>query len=242
MNDDVKLGLRADNIFEVVLNRPAQGNALTPAMALAISAALKNLPDETRAVLLRAEGDDFCTGRASVMPAPGTRMTALDLRKLVADPVLDFYADLRSVEVPVIVSLRGRAAGVGCALAGLGDVCIAADTAIFSVPEMNHDIAPTLVMTALGDRISRGALARLVLTRDPVSAKEAQVLGIVGIVAPEAELGAEVERVLAKLAGNSVPVVKGIKAFLNASPEMSFATRREHAALINAVVTAERYR
>jgi hypothetical protein len=41
---------------------------------------------------------------------------------------------------------------------------------------------------------------------------------------------------------NSVPVLRGVKTFLNRQPEMSFAARRETAALINCVVTAEKYR
>jgi enoyl-CoA hydratase/carnithine racemase len=242
MTSDVKISVRDDNAVEVVLNRPTAGNALTPEMALAIGAALQALPAETRVVVLRAEGPDFCTGRSSAMPPAGTRATALDLRRVVADPVLDFYALLRHLPVPLISVVRGRAAGVGCALAGLADVAIAADTAVFSVPEMNHDIAPTLVMTALADRLPRAALARLVLTRDAVSAAEAKSLGLIGMVVPEADLERETDRIVGQLLKNSVPVVRGIKAFLTTSPEMSFTARREQAALINATVAAERYR
>ena len=239
---EVNIPVRQDKILEIVLNRPEAANALTPEMAEAIAAALQSLDPEVRAVLLRAEGSDFCTGRSAIMPPAGTRATAYDLRRLIADPVLDFYAVLRAVPVPVVAAVRGRAAGVGCALAGLADVAIAADTAVFSIPEMNHDIAPTLVMTALADRLPRAALARLVLTRDPVSAAEAKSLGVIGMVVPEADLDAEVSRVLAQLAKNSVATVRGIKAFLTTSSEMSFVSRKEHAALINCVVTAERYR
>lgn len=242
MTSDVKISFRADNVLDIGLNRPQSGNALTPEMAETIAEALRGLSAEARAVLLRAEGSDFCTGRSAVMPAAGTRATALDLRRLISDPVLDFYALLRELPVPLVIAVRGRASGVGCALAGLADVAIAADTALFSIPEMNHDIAPTLVMAALADRLPRAALARLVLTRDAVSAAEAKALGLIGVVAPEAGLDSEVERVVGQLAKNSPPVVRGIKAFLTTSPEMSFTSRREHAALINATVTAERYR
>lgn len=242
MSEHVGFSTRDGKIFEIVLNRPDAGNALTPEMASAITAALKGMDGDIRAVLMRSEGSDFCTGRSAVMPAAGSRATALDLRRAISDPVLDFYEVLREIPVPFITAIRGRAAGVGCALAALADVAIAADTAIFQVPEMNHDIAPTLVMNALADRISRAALARLVLTRDAVSAEEAKVLGVVGIVVPDEMLDEEVARVTGQLAKNSVPVVRGIKAFLSTGPETSFASRKELAALINCVATAERYR
>lgn len=241
MSEEVIIATR-DRVVEVTFNRPDQGNAITPGMAMAVAASLTALPADTHAVVLCGAGADFCTGRAAVMPAPGTRATALELKALVADPVLDFYAMLRAVPVPVIAAVRGRALGVGCALAGLADVAIAADTAVFSVPEMDRDIAPTLVMTALADRLPRAALARLVMTRDSVSAAEAQALGVIGKVVAEAALEAEVARVLDLWRKNTPPVLRGVKAFLNAAPEMSFAVRREHAALINGAVTAERYR
>ena len=159
MTDEVKTGQRDDGVLEIVLNRPQHGNALTPSMAQAIMEALRALDAQTRVVLLRAVGPDFCTGRSGAMPAPGARATALDLRGMVSDPVLNFYAALREIPVPFIAAVRGRAAGVGCAIAALADVAIAADSALFQVPEMNHDIAPTLVMNALADRLPRAATA-----------------------------------------------------------------------------------
>jgi enoyl-CoA hydratase/carnithine racemase len=238
MNDGVRIAPRGDDILEIILTRPA----LSPAMADAITQALDALAAPTRVVLLRTDGPNFCTGRTPVMPPAGTRATALDLRQLIADPVLEFYQRLRDVPVPLVIAVQGRAAGVGCALAGLADVCIAADDATFSVPEMDKDVAPTLVMTALADRISRAALARLVFGREPIGAVEAKAIGLIGLTCPAGELLQHAEALLAKLHGNSVPVLRGVKSFLNLHPEMSFAARREAAALINGIVTAEKYR
>ncbi len=238
---DVLINIRG-NVLEITLNRPDKGNALTPEMAQAITAALKSLSPETRVVLMNAKGGDFCTGRSAAMPAAGSRATALDLRTAISDPVLDFYEVLREIPVPFITAIRGRAAGVGCAIAALADVAIAAESASFQVPEMNHDIAPTLVLNALADRVSRATLARMVFTRDVIPATEAKLLGIVGITVADAGIDAEVERVVGQLEKNSVPTVRGIKAFLSMSPETSFASRKELAALINCVATAEKFR
>ncbi|GGL79649.1 enoyl-CoA hydratase/isomerase family protein [Wenxinia marina] len=229
-------------ILRIALDRPDAGNALTPDMATEIAARLADLPAETRVVVMSAAGADFCTGRASVMPPKGTQMTAVDLRALISEPVLDFYAALRSVPVPVIARVQGKAAGVGCALAALADVAIAGRSATFVVPEMNHDIAPTLVMDALADRVGRATLARMVLTRDAVSADEAKAIGLIGKVADDAALDETVEAAAAGLAGNSVAVVRAVKAFLIRAPEASLATRKELAALLNSVATAERFR
>ena len=227
-------------VLEITLTRGDAGNALTPAMAEGIAAAVRNPAPEVSVIVLRAEGPDFCTGRAPVMPPKGARMTANDLRALISDPVLAFYDALRSAPVPVVARVQGRAAGVGCALAALADVAIAAEDAVFSVPEMNHDIAPTLVMDALVDRLPRAVLARLVLTRQPVSAAEAQTLGLIGVVSDD--LDGAVAQVVEALAKNSPAVTRAVKAFLMRAPEASGATRRELAALLNASATAERFR
>lgn len=242
MSDEVRIGRDERHVLEIEFNRPEHGNAVTPQMVEVISSALGMLDAETRVVLIKAAGDDFCTGRSAVMPKPGTRATALDLRRAISDPVLDFYAVLREAAVPVVAQVRGRAAGVGCAIAALADVAIAADTAVFQVPEMNHDIAPTLVMNALADRIPRAALAHLVLTRDAVGAEEAKTLGLIGMVAAEVDLEAETARIVDQLAKNSTATLRAVKAFLATGPETSFAARKELAALINCVATAERFR
>ena len=209
-------------------------------MATQITEALATLSEDVRVVVIRGEGPDFCTGRAPAMPPPGSRLTAQALTELIAEPILAFYDSVAQVPVPVLTAVQGRAAGVGCALAGIADLCIAADTARFSIPEMDKDIAPTLVIHALADRVSRATLAHLVLSRDAISAADARAAGIVGLtVAPE-QLLDETWRIAALLATNSPAVLRGTKRMLG-KLGVEPTARRELAALINGAVSAERY-
>ena len=242
MSGEVRIDTSNPAILEIALASPQTGNAFSPGMADEITRVLQAIAKDVRVIHFTGDGDDFCAGRKASMPPAGTRMTAIDCRELIADPVLDFYEVLRNAPVPVVASIRGRAAGVGCALAALADVAIAAESAQFSVPEMNHDIAPTLVMTALAERVTRTTLARMVLTRDTISADEAKEAGIIAMVVPDNDLAAQTARILGQLASNSPPVVRGIKAYLNTAMEMSFSARKQHAGLINGAVTAERFR
>jgi enoyl-CoA hydratase/carnithine racemase len=242
VTNDVIIESRQDGVFVIRLNRPDKGNVLSAGMAKTIEQALAALAPDTKAVLLEAQGPDFCIGRESPMPPAGSRATAQDLRHAVADPVLDFYAALRAAPVPVIAAVRGRASGVGCALAALADICVAIDTARFSVPEMDRDIAPTLVMTALAERLPRPSVARLVLMRPELSATEAQGMGLIARVVGADQLDVEIDALCAMLARNSPAVLRTVKAFLNVSGEMSFSALRDYAALGNAVAAAERYR
>jgi enoyl-CoA hydratase/carnithine racemase len=242
VGSEVSIEYGADDVLGIVFRRPDAGNVLTPEIGDAVSAALAGLKETTKAVFLSAEGADFCIGRKTALPPPDARVTASDLRRLIADPVLDFYTALRSIPVPLVVAVRGRAFGVGCALVGLADIAIADDEAQFAVPEMARDIPPTLVMTALADRIPHAAMARLILTRDPISAAEAKAIGLVALTAGAADLDQEVARVRTMLAGNSVPVLRAIKGYLTNGMEMSYAARRDYAAFANATAFSARFR
>ena len=64
--------------------------------------------------------------------------------------------------------MKGRALGFGCALAALCDITIAAENAQFQVPEYAHNIMPTMVMSALVDRVSRKTLNYLVYSTEMI--------------------------------------------------------------------------
>ncbi|WP_440412504.1 enoyl-CoA hydratase/isomerase family protein [Neorhizobium petrolearium] len=238
---NVSSTLAPDGCLEIVIGNPAEANLLTFAMTSTFLAAISDLPEGTKFVLIRGNGADFCAGRTSPMPDPSTKPTARTIRERVADPVLDFYEALRSVPVPVIAAVSGRAFGVGCALAGLADIVIADETAKFVVPELERDIPPLLVMTGLADRIGRAALARLVLSREAFSATAAEKLGLVSETCAAGELDARIAFYRQKLSANSAVTLSAVKAFLNLSPEMSFAARRAYAADSIATAVSARF-
>ena len=97
----IRTSLAADGGFDVVIDRPDAGNALTAAMTTELAAALVSVPEAAKFVVLRGEGADFCAGRVSPMPPPGTVMTTAQVRARVSDPVLDFYAAVRQLREKV---------------------------------------------------------------------------------------------------------------------------------------------
>ena len=111
------------------------------------------------------------------MPPPDAKPSAETLRRVVAAPPLALYDALKAVPVPVMAVVRGRAIGVGCALAGVCDLALAADDAVFQIPEMERDIPPTLVMSALIGRVPVKTVAHMVLSRATLNASEALQAG-----------------------------------------------------------------
>ena len=171
MNTDKVTVTRNGALLDIALNTPANGNLLDAEMGRAIVAAVNQLDDDIKLIRLSGNGADFCAGRVSPMPAKGAAPSAEHLRRTVAMPALELYDALKATAVPVLGVIRGRAIGVGCALAGVCDITLAADSATFQIPEMERDIPPTLVMSALIGRVPVKTVARMVLTRDSVSAR-----------------------------------------------------------------------
>ena len=109
--------------------------------------------------------------------------------------------------------VRGRAFGFGCAIAAVCDITLAADTARFQVPEMAHNIMPTMVMSALIDRVPRKALTYLVWSAAPIPAQRALIWGLVSDVVADDALEAALDRLLATMQKAPKPGVRGVKEF-----------------------------
>jgi enoyl-CoA hydratase/carnithine racemase len=160
---------------------------------------------------------------------------------VVAAPPLALYDALKAVRVPVLSVVRGEAIGVGCALAGVCDVALAADDAVFQIPEMERDIPPTLVMSALIGRVPVKTVAHMVLSRVRLSAQEALVAGLVSRVVAAASLEAEADALTETLLGCSVVTLRAVKQFLQLAPEMPAAGSSGFAAHLAATALSARF-
>ena len=147
---------------------------------------------------MRGEGPDFCLGRKPAPPG-GEKRTALEIRSGVVEPILDVYADVRATPVPVLALVQGHARGFGCALAGVCDLTIAADTARFSMPEMDNNLPPTLAISAVLGKVPPKRLVHFVYTRAPIAAAEALAWGLIGEIAPFDQLEPALTHTLSRL-------------------------------------------
>ena len=207
--------------MDIVLNTPENGNLMSAEMGRIIIEAVSHLDEETRLVRVFGNGDDFCAGRVSPMPKPGSTPTGEFLRKEVALPALALYDALKATQVPVLAVVQGRAYGVGCALAGVCDITLACDDAEFQVPEMERDIPPALVMSALTGRVPIKTIARMVLTRDVVAAPQALQAGLASEIVPRSALRARADEIAATILGCSPVTVRAVKQFLELAPGLS---------------------
>jgi enoyl-CoA hydratase len=232
------LTARKGPVLEITLNRPQVGNAASDAMAVELATLLLGAGESSEIVVLRAAGEDFCVGRETMgKRPPGAPPEAFELRRR-NDVVFNCYGAFRRCDIPVIGVVRGRAFGFGCAIAAVCDITLAADTAKFQVPEMAHNIMPTMVMSALVDRVPRKALTYLVWSTAVVSAARAREAGIVSEVFPAAELDAAVEALCAQIMRAPRPARVGCKDYARAALDMDVTGAVEYARSIHAVINS----
>jgi len=223
--------------LDVVLNRPAEGNLITNEMGAEIARVLRDIGPEIKLVRLRGNGAHFCKGRQAPQIDRAT-MTPLQVRHPVAEVPLALYAAVKEARAPTLAIVQGEALGVGCALAAVCDLTIAAEDAIFQVPELNHNIAPTLVMWALLNRVPYKTVAHLVYSRERIGAQRAEALGLVTkLVAPTA-LESEAEAFAQNILSRPAAPLQGIKEFLKFASRMDPASASAYSSVLNAAVTS----
>jgi enoyl-CoA hydratase len=235
---DQILTARKGPVLEITLNRPEIGNAASDAMAIELTKLLLSAGESAEIVVLRGAGEDFCVGRETMgKRPPGASPEALELRRR-NDVVFNCYGAFRRCEVPVIGIVKGRAFGFGCAIAAVCDITLAADTARFQVPEMNHHIMPTMVMSALVDRVPRKALTYLVWSTAIVTPARAREAGIVSEVFPAAELDGAVEALCAQIMKAPRPARVGCKDYARTALDMDVTGAVDFARSIHAVINS----
>jgi enoyl-CoA hydratase len=227
MSDDFIIK-NANEILDITINQPGRGNGMSDPMINELADLVEKEGDNVRLIVLRGAGKDFCIGRAS-MGAP--RPAGLDAyqTRAISDHVFRCYGLFRKCNAPIMAVVQGQAAGFGFALAAAADITIAADTAKFSIPEFNHGIMPTMVMSSMIDRVPMKALMYHVWTSKVISAQKAMEIGAVSEVVPEAELEKTAQAFIDRMLHFKRPAVLAVKEYgvnaqaIDMSKAVSFA-------------------
>jgi enoyl-CoA hydratase len=220
-------------LLRIQFNRP-EDNGVSDSMALALSRAVMSAHETSDAVVLSSVGPDFCTGR--VRDAAHPPATEAYSRRAEYDSVFNSYKALRACQVPVIGVLKGRVMGYGTAIASLCDVSFASDQASFNIPEIAHNVMPTMVMSALYDRMNRNAILWMAYSTDFIDAQRALSFGIVNQVVPHDTLDQEVERFCALLLSRPRPAILGLKEYLRVAPKMDEQGAIDYARSLHSMV------
>jgi enoyl-CoA hydratase len=220
-------------ILRIKFNRP-EDNGVSDSMAAALSEAVLKAHETSEAVVLSSVGPDFCTGRVRDAAAPPSPEAYS--RRSEYDSIFNSYKALRSCQVPVIGVIEGRAMGFGAAIVSLCDVSFASDQASFNIPEIAHNVMPTMVMSALYDRMNRNAILWMAYSADFIDAQRALSYGIVSQVVSHDKLSAAVDRFCLLLLSRPRPAILGLKEYLRVAPRMDEQGAIDYARSLHSMV------
>ncbi|KUI16368.1 enoyl-CoA hydratase [Mycolicibacterium acapulense] len=203
-DDGVVETSRDGAILRVTLNRPSRRNALSRSMTDTLVATLTAAAtdDSLRAVHIRGEASDFCAGVDWVASNAGERRprTGDILRRQphTAHRVVEL---VHTLHLPVVCTVRGWAAALGCNLALAADFTVAAKDAVFWEPFLGRGFSPDSGSTWLLPRLVGLARAkRMLLLGERVSGADAAQWGLIHAAVPEDELSAVSDELVERLA------------------------------------------
>ncbi|MER5948527.1 enoyl-CoA hydratase/isomerase family protein [Streptomyces sp. NPDC001904] len=219
----LRLDVGKDGIGVLTLCRPAKLNAWSweSSRQLGVLADRIRFDDRIRVVLLRAEGRAFCAGIDVTAPGGGIEGESGSARSRGYYEGIRWaherFAAFARLPQPVVAAVRGYCLGFGFELALMADVRIAADDAVFALPEAQLGVA----VDAGGDlRIAREAGAGwakfLALTGRRIDADTAWRLGLLQQISSGADLEQAARTVAQEIAANAPLAVQSVKRDIDA--------------------------
>lgn len=204
-------GLTFDRDGDVLVATIDRGvdNRLSSDICRALTDALE-APEGVHVLHVRAVGEAFCLGRDRAAEDPTTLRA--EVRALI-----DLNQALRTSEVVSVAEIQGDAAGFGVGLAALCDVSVAARSARFWFPEVEIDLAPTVVLSWLPRRVGELRAFYLTATGERVSADDAVAMGLVTLAVDDGELSTRTKVEVERLRSFQPWVHQQIKEFIGAA-------------------------
>jgi enoyl-CoA hydratase len=118
--------------------------------------------------------------------------------------------------VPVIAAIQRVCVGGGLELALCCDIRLAAEGAVFSIPEVQIGIVPDMGGTQrLPRTVGIGKAKELIYSARRIDAAEALRIGLVNAVCPPGELAARAGELAAEIAANAPLAVQAAKRAIN---------------------------
>jgi methylglutaconyl-CoA hydratase len=109
------------------------------------------------------------------------------------------FVRMRNLPKPVVAIVTGRALAGGCGLATACDLVVAAESAQFGYPEVQRGFVPALVMNMLRRTVGEKIAFDLAATGRVLSAREAERVGLVSRVWPDATFEEQARQLLRSL-------------------------------------------
>lgn len=206
---DVLIELRGQALW-LTINRPDKRNALRASVIEGLRAGIRQAHAQAekdgavRAIVVTGAGDKaFCAG-GDLQPGQGF---VFDFSRPNAD-YADLLREAHAATLPIVARINGTCMAGGMGLLCMADLAIAADHALFGLPEVKVGLYPMQVLALMKRLVAPRVLREWCLTGEPFSAAEAREHGLLNHVVPAAELDAKVDWLLGRLVDKSPTAIR----------------------------------
>jgi enoyl-CoA hydratase len=207
--------LKEGTLGIVTLNRPSSLNALNSELMKELAALLGEIGADERilTVIITGGSKSFCAG--GDISELGVIKTPTQARSFF-ETAQKLFIQVETLPQPVIAAICGPALGGGCELALASDIRIAAENAVFGLPEIKIGVMPGGGGTQRLPRlVGTGRAKEMICLGDSIDAAEAYRIGLVNRVVPAEKLMEESRAIAAKLATRPPLALKMCKRVIN---------------------------
>lgn len=232
----------ADGILTVTLNRPDVHNAFNDELIAEAIDLFSNLDTRSaRAVVLRANGPNFCAGADLNWMS---RMMAYTREENIRDSSLlaKMFALINECPLPVVGRIQGAAIGGGVGLVAVCDIAVAMADAKFGLSEVKLGILPAVISPYVIGKIGQSHARALFFTGERFEADRALRIGLVHrVVETVEELDAAIYETCTQLRTSGPEAVRECKKLVTyvASHELADAVPYTIEAIASRRVTEE---
>lgn len=230
------LTARENSILHITLNRPEKRNALNDALINDLKTTLRESgKDESlRAIIIKGAGKDFCSGADLSALLKISESDVLENHD-DAGNLSELFSLIRSVKIPVIAAVHGRALAGGCGLATACDLVLATETARFGYPEVKIGFVPAMVMAILRRNVSEKRAFALATQGFEFDAPTAKSFGLINEVFNDDEFAEKVESYVSVYENVSRSAVVLSKRLLYQMDNMTFESALASGVDINTI-------
>jgi len=215
----------ARRVALVRLNRPKQLNALNGPTMDALCEALESLDRDEAVRVIVVTGSE----RAFAAGADIGEMSGASPIDMLRTNRIAQWDRVRKITKPVIAAVAGWCLGGGCELAMALDIIIAAESARFGQPEIKIGVMPGAGGTQrLPRAIGKSKAMEMILTGEPITAAEAERIGLVSRVVTDELLVEDALALAAEIAKRAPLALRLAKESVNAAFEMALTDGLAH--------------
>lgn len=219
-NDSVILEKKGAALW-ITINRPEKRNAMNADVIAGIADGYRRAHDDTdvRTIVLTGAGEKaFCAG--ADLANSGSAF-AQDFSRPNGD-LADLMRLSQNATKPAIARVNGVCMAGGMGLLCMTDMAVAADTAIFGLPEVKVGVFPMQVLALLQSIAPRRLVNEWCITGEPFDARTAKDAGLLNHIVPAAELDAKIDWLISRITDKSPTAIRRGKYAMRAIAAMSF--------------------